>query len=152
LSLLATMILIGLWHAPTLPYLVWGAATGAVLATHAALRSAGRRAWPAWAGRSATFIALLAGWVLLKCPSLETAGTVYAALLGARGVGTGMPPGVTPAVLLALALLLVATNVKLDAAAVVPPRSWIAAAATALLLTLGLLALGAPQPFVYLRF
>jgi len=52
----------------------------------------------------------------------------------------------------ALAALLVLTNVPREASALFPRRSWAFAAGTALLLTLGILALGAPTPFLYLQF
>ena len=152
LSLFVTMVLIGLWHAPTAPYLVWGVYQGTVLAVHASLREAGRKPWPAWVGRLATFFGLMAGWAILRSTSLDMARSLFAAMLGGRGVEPGVIPGVGPGLLLALAALLVLTNVPREASALFPRRSWAFAAGTALLLTLGILALGAPTPFLYLQF
>jgi alginate O-acetyltransferase complex protein AlgI len=151
-SVIVTMILIGVWHAPTLPYVVWGLCQGVILAAHASLRQGGRRPWPAWAGRIATLAALLAGWVLLRSTDLAMAGSVYAALLGLRGVEGAAIPGVTPWFLVALAALFVMTSVRREAATLEPRRSWAFATATAVLLTVAILALGRETPFVYLQF
>jgi D-alanyl-lipoteichoic acid acyltransferase DltB (MBOAT superfamily) len=151
-SLIVTMLLIGVWHAPTLPYVVWGLCQGVILAAHAALRQSGRRPWPVWAGRVATLAALLAGWVLLRSNDLAMAGNVYAALLGLRGVERVAIPGVTPWFVVALAVLLGVTSVRREASNLEPGRSWAFATATAVLLTLAVLALGRETPFVYLQF
>lgn len=147
-----TMVLIALWHAPTGPYLLWGVGQGVALAVHASLRARGRGPWPAWAGRLATFVSLLLGWALLASTDLAMAGSVFEALAGLRGAGPLALPGVTPAFLAGLAILLVVTNLPREASALAPRRGWPAALATALLLALALLAAGRQTPFVYLQF
>ena len=94
-ALVVTMVLIALWHAPTAPYLVWGLGQGTILAVHAALRARGRAPWPEWAGRLATFLALLLGWALLRCTDLAMTRNVFASLAGLRGTGALALPGVT---------------------------------------------------------
>ena len=152
LALVLTMVLIGLWHAPTAPYLLWGLGQGAILAVHASLRAGGRAPWPEWAGRLATFAALLCGWALLRSTDLAMAGSVFAALAGLRGTGALPVPGVTPAFLVGLAGLLVVTNLPREVSALEPRRSWSMALLVAVLLTLALLATGRRTPFVYLQF
>ncbi|MET0555692.1 MAG: MBOAT family O-acyltransferase [Vicinamibacteria bacterium] len=152
LALVLTMVLIGLWHAPTAPYLVWGLAQGTILAVHAALRARGRAPWPEWAGRLATFAALVCGWALLRSTDLAMAGSLFAALAGLRGMGGPGVPGVTPAFLAGLAGLLVVTNLPREVSELQPRRSWSMALLLAVLLALALLAAGRETPFVYLQF
>jgi D-alanyl-lipoteichoic acid acyltransferase DltB (MBOAT superfamily) len=152
LALVVTMVLIGLWHAPTAPYLVWGLGQGAILAVHASLRARGRAPWPEWAGRLATFAALMLGWALLRSTDLAMAGSLFAALAGLRGTGTLPVAGVTPAFLAGLAALLVVTNLPREVSALEPRRSWSMALLLAVLLTLAVLATGGRTPFVYLQF
>jgi alginate O-acetyltransferase complex protein AlgI len=153
-SLLVTMTLIGLWHGVTLPYVVWGVYQGVILSVHAAARAAGRKPWPPLLGRAATFAALLAGWVILRSSTAEMAASLYAAMLGLRGVerspmdvaGVGAPYLVT------LAVLLVLTNLRRDTWQLRPRPGWAYAAGIAALLTLGLLSIGQPQAFLYFQF
>lgn len=152
LALVITMVLIALWHAPTVPYLVWGLSQGTILAVHAALRARGRAPWPEWAGRLATFAALLLGWALLRCTDLAMLGSVFASLAGLRGTGSLALPGVTPTFLAGLAGLLVVTNLPREASTLEPPRSWSMALLLAVLLALAVLATGRETPFVYLQF
>jgi D-alanyl-lipoteichoic acid acyltransferase DltB (MBOAT superfamily) len=151
-ALVVTMVLIALWHAPTAPYLVWGLGQGTILAVHAALRARGRAPWPAWAGRLATFLALLLGWALLRCTDFAMTRNVFASLAGLRGTGALALPGVTPAFLAGLAALLVVTNLPREVSALEPRRSWSMALLLAVLLALAVLATGRATPFVYLQF
>jgi alginate O-acetyltransferase complex protein AlgI len=151
-ALVVTMVLIALWHAPTAPYLVWGLGQGAILAVHAGLRARGRAPWPEWAGRLATFLALLLGWALLRCTDLAMAQGLFASLAGLRGTGPLALPGVTPVFLAGLAGLLVVTNLPGEVSALQPRRSWSMAALLAVLLALAVLATGRATPFVYLQF
>ena len=154
LSLLVTMTLIGLWHAPTLPYVTWGLYQGLLLAIHARARDAGRKPWPEVPARLATFAALMAGWVILRSDSLEMAGQLYAAMLGLRGIETGplAVPGVSAPFLLTLIVLLIVTSLRRDTAQLRPRPGWAYAAAVAVLLTLGLLSIGQPRTFLYFQF
>jgi len=153
-SLFVTMTLIGLWHGATLPFLLWGVYQGVILSAHAAARQAGRKPWPPLAGRAATFAALLVGWVILRSGSLDMAGRIYAAMLGRHGFEPGplAVAGVTTAYLVSLAVLLVLTNLRRDTSQLAPRPGWAYAAGVAALLTLGLLSIGHPSPFLYLQF
>ena len=153
-SLVVTMTLVGLWHGATLPFVLWGVYQGVMLAAHARAREAGRHPWPPWLGRAATFAALLLGWVILRSGSLDMARRIYAAMLGRHGVEAGplAVAGVTTAYLVSLAVLLVLTNLRRDTSRLAPRPGWAYAAGVAALLTLGLLSIGQPSPFLYLQF
>jgi alginate O-acetyltransferase complex protein AlgI len=153
-SLLVTMTLIGLWHGVTLPFVAWGVYQGVLLAVHASLRAAGRKPWPPLLGRAATFAALMAGWVILRSGSLPMAGHLYAAMLGLRGLEASpmQVPGVGASYLLSLAVLLVLTNLRRDVSQLQPRPGWAYAAGIAALLTMGLLSIGQPSPFLYFQF
>lgn len=152
-SLVITMTLIGLWHGPTLGFLAWGAYHGALLAANAQLFGGrGRPARPF--GRVATTIAVLAGWVLFRSPSLGAAGGVYRALLG--GNGWGPPPmslpGVTSAFVMLLLTLAVLTNLPHDTVDLGPRPDRIYATALAAALVLALMRMGEPTGFIYFQF
>jgi D-alanyl-lipoteichoic acid acyltransferase DltB (MBOAT superfamily) len=153
-SLLATMTLMGLWHGVTLPFAVWGFYQGVLLAVHAWARQAGRKPWPPLVGRLATFFALMAGWVVVRSGTMEMAGGIYAAMLGLRGFEAGplAVPGVRAWHLVTLAVLLVLTNLRRDTSQLRPRPGWAFAAGVAALLTIGLLSIGQPQPFLYFQF
>ena len=105
-------------------------------------------------GRAATFGALMAGWVILRSGSLEMAGRIYAAMLGLRGVETSplAVAGVGPSYLLTMGVLLVLTNLRRDVSQLRPRPGWAFAAGIAALLTIGLLSIGRPSPFLYFQF
>jgi alginate O-acetyltransferase complex protein AlgI len=153
-SLLVTMTLIGLWHGVTLPFVAWGLYQGVLLAVHATLRAAGRKPWPPLAGRAATFAALMAGWVILRSGSVEMAGGLFAAMLGLRGAEPTPlhVPGVSVSFLATLAVLLLLTNLRRDVSQLRPRPGWAYAAGIAALLTIGLLSIGQPSPFLYFQF
>jgi alginate O-acetyltransferase complex protein AlgI len=153
-SLLVTMTLIGLWHGVTLPFMAWGVYQGVLLAIHAALRAAGRKPWPPLLGRAATFAALMAGWVILRSGSVEMAAGLFAAMLGLRGAEAGplQVPGVGASYLATLGVLLLLTNLRRDVSQLRPRPGWAYAAGIAALLTIGLLSIGRPSPFIYFQF
>jgi alginate O-acetyltransferase complex protein AlgI len=153
-SLFVTMTLIGVWHGVTPPFVLWGVYQGVILSVHAWARDAGRKPWPPWLGRAATFAALMAGWVILRSGSLEMAGRIYAAMLGLRGVETSPTDvaGVNASYLLTLAVLLVLTNLRRDMSQLRPRPGLAFAAGIAALLTIGLLSIGQPTAFLYFQF
>lgn len=146
--LVLTMLAIGLWHGSTWAFLAWGLYHGLLLAGHAYLR--GRlRAVPVWAGRILTFVAVLAGWVLLRSPSPGMALRIWEAMSGLHGWGAAAARGPLSA---AVALLLVITNSRLESRLLQPGRSSGQAWALAALLVLSLLSLGGRSPFLYFQF
>ena len=151
LCLVFTMVVIGLWHGTTWSFLAWGLFHGALLAGHARLRLARGFSIPAGVSRALTFVAVLAGWVLLRSPSPGMAAHVWGAMAGIYGGGESTFQS-HRALLAAVIVLLVATNFPLRHRLLPPGRgglqSWILAA----LLVLSLLSMGAQRPFLYFQF
>lgn len=83
-SLLATMLIGGLWHGAAWTFAAWGALHGAALVANHAWRRNGRRL-PAAAGWALTALVVVAGWVLFRSGTFAVAGRAYAALAGANG-------------------------------------------------------------------
>src|SRR3989475_5125693 len=108
--LVFTMVVIGLWHGTTWSFLAWGLFHGALLAGHARLRLARGFSIPAGVSRALTFVAVLAGWVLLRSPSPGMAAHVWGAMAGIYGGGASTFPSRGP-LLAVVIVLLVATNV-----------------------------------------
>jgi alginate O-acetyltransferase complex protein AlgI len=88
-NLFLTMLLGGLWHGANWTFLVWGGYHGLLLAVE---RATGKKslAWwaPPWVRQAFTFVLVLVGWVLFRCPSLTQAGAVLGGMMGRRGVGS----------------------------------------------------------------
>jgi alginate O-acetyltransferase complex protein AlgI len=147
--LVLTMVVIGLWHGTTWSYLAWGGYHGVLLAGHARIRRARSFSLPAWASRALTFVAVLAGWVLLRSPSPGMAARLWAGMAGVHGLGTSFRSN---ALLVgALVALLVATNVSVPRR-IAFPRLALPSWALAALLVLSLLSMGAQRPFLYFQF
>lgn len=150
LCLVLTMLAIGLWHGATWSFLAWGLFHGVLLAGHARMRASRRPPLPAWSSRAVTFLAVLAGWVLLRSPSPGMALRIWEAMLGLQGFGEWGWPG--SALGPAVCLLLVVTNMKAESYLLQPRRTTLQAWALAALLVLSLLSLGGRSPFLYFQF
>lgn len=149
--LVFTMIVIGLWHGTTWSFLAWGLFHGLLLAGHARIRLARGFSIPAGASRALTFVAVLAGWVLLRSPSPNMAARIWGAMAGLYGGGASTLPSCGP-LLAAVIVLLVATNVPLRRHLLPPERRRFQSWALAALLVLSLLSMGAHRPFLYFQF
>ncbi|MCA9259800.1 MAG: MBOAT family protein [Planctomycetales bacterium] len=152
-NLLAVMLLGGLWHGAGWTFVLWGAYHGALLAVNALWRIGGGFTLPRSVAQAATFLAVVGGWVLFRAASLQEAGDVYGAMLGARGV-EGEPLAAVGGVAAAavLAALLSATWF-LPNLWRIPERlnAWSGALAAAVL-TLCLLRFDSASPFLYFQF
>ena len=154
---------LGMWHGMNIPFLAWGAWSGAALAVQRSGRLPRVPGAVAW---TATFLAVLAGWVLFRLGSEDDAGTVFAALAGFRPAGESLPAQIaalfqgTEAKEYGLAFLALAAS---PFAALLGPSSerrfgpeWrptlAEALGTALLLILSILCLPAAREFLYARF
>jgi alginate O-acetyltransferase complex protein AlgI len=162
-SLLATMLLGGLWHGAAWTFVVWGGLHGAGLAVERVARDLlgarrpprGGTVWSRGLGRLLTFHFVCLGWVFFRAPSLHDAGAVLGRLFTAWG---GPSPLVTTGVLLAIAAGLAANFVPLRAVTRTFDRfARLPAIAQAACLAVGLLVVDTlgPQgvaPFIYFRF
>lgn len=83
-----TMLLGGLWHGANWTFVLWGGYHGMLLAAE---KATGRRSLFWWAPpflqRALTFILVLFGWVLFRCPTLQQAGAMFAGMFGLHGLG-----------------------------------------------------------------
>lgn len=87
-SLLASMVIFGLWHKATLPYVLWGAYNGLLLVLHRLWQAAARnfaRTPPAafWEPFSwlVTFLSICAGWILFRAADLAQAAALLSRLV-----------------------------------------------------------------------
>jgi D-alanyl-lipoteichoic acid acyltransferase DltB (MBOAT superfamily) len=110
-NLMITMLLGGLWHGAAWTFVIWGGIHGAGLSVERFVRarrqqgsaagSAVRRRLPSTVlSRLATFHVVCLAWVFFRSDSLGTAWQLLSRLVTAGGPA----PGVTPAVLLAIAV------------------------------------------------
>jgi hypothetical protein len=93
-SLMATMLLGGLWHGAGWTFVVWGGLHGVYLVVNHAWRTARARLghdlkrptrWGRAAGCVLTFVAVVAGWVVFRADSLDTAAAILRAMAGLNG-------------------------------------------------------------------
>jgi len=93
-NLMATMLLGGLWHGAGWTFVVWGGLHGAYLAVNHAWRALRERLghdlkrptrWGRAAGCAVTFAAVVAGWVVFRADSLDSAGAILRAMAGLNG-------------------------------------------------------------------
>jgi D-alanyl-lipoteichoic acid acyltransferase DltB (MBOAT superfamily) len=145
-ALFATMALGGLWHGAALTFIAWGVLHGAGLCAGLLWRRAGL-ALPAALSWALTFVFVTFAWVLFRAPSFETAGRVYASLMGAAPLGAALKWRLLlPAALFAM---LGPTSHEI-AMKLRPSRALAAALAAALVLLL--LRLGDEQNFDFIYF
>ncbi len=86
ISHITTMVIAGLWHAFTLPFIVWGLWHGVGLFIHAQWsRMAHQRGWqtivPSGVGVILTFMFVTIGWVFFALPDLQTSFRCLARLI-----------------------------------------------------------------------
>jgi alginate O-acetyltransferase complex protein AlgI len=88
MSLMATMLLGGLWHGASWNFVIWGAIHGSVLVAERLWREYKPQAWrplPAWVGMAVTFHIVLLGWIFFRAATFDDA---LAFLGGIFGGGT----------------------------------------------------------------
>ena len=151
-NLIITMAIGGLWHGPTMTFLVWGLLHGTALA---ALRSS-PKAWamPAWLRVLATFHFVAFAWIFFRAANLGIARDILLQI----GSCTVSLANVTPSFMLILSIAAMAHFV---------PRNWydgglrlftvspayIQAAALALLvIAIQYIAATGTAPFIYTKF
>jgi D-alanyl-lipoteichoic acid acyltransferase DltB (MBOAT superfamily) len=95
INLVVTMLLGGLWHGAGWTFVVWGGLHGFYLAVNHAWRALRARLghdlkrstpWGRAAACLVTFLAVVAGWVVFRADSLETAGAILRAMAGLNGL------------------------------------------------------------------
>jgi len=149
-NLVITMFLGGLWHGAHWTFVAWGLYHGLLLVlNHGAQRVSWLPDHRALA-RSATFVAVVFGWVLFRSATIEDAGHVWAAMVGGHGFGLGgWPPATYLATLTASAVI--AFGLPNTWEVEFRPRPGLAYGLAAGLV-LAILLLERPSPFLYFQF
>lgn len=86
-TVLATMLLCGLWHGAGWTFVAWGALHGAAICVN---RTWSRTRWhlPAPAAWLVTMLFVIVGWVLFRAENFAVAQSFFIAMLGASGFDT----------------------------------------------------------------
>jgi alginate O-acetyltransferase complex protein AlgI len=84
-NLMLVMLIGGLWHGSSWTFVLWGAWHGSLLIVDRLRRNA--RPLPRPARIALTSIAVAAGWVIFRAPSLSSAAGMYAGMIGLHGAG-----------------------------------------------------------------
>ena len=87
-NLFLTFVVGGIWHGAGFTFLLWGVAHGAALVVHREFQRRGGRL-PRGLAVALTFLFTMLCWVLFRARSLEDAGKVFWAMLGANGLVLG---------------------------------------------------------------
>jgi alginate O-acetyltransferase complex protein AlgI len=149
-NLMITMFLGGLWHGAQWTFVVWGIYHGVLLVVNYGLQRASWVPSRRWLARSATFIAVVFGWVLFRSVSLPGALHVWSAMVGAGGFAAGALPPVSYLAVLTLSAVI----------AFAAPNTWeikfqprpLTAYALAVAFAVAVLCLENPSPFLYFQF
>jgi alginate O-acetyltransferase complex protein AlgI len=90
INLMTVMLLGGLWHGAAWTFVLWGAWHGLLLVAERLWALYGgdsrRVAVPRVLANARTMLLVLFGWVLFRSPDLQTAGSMFAGLIGLRGL------------------------------------------------------------------
>jgi D-alanyl-lipoteichoic acid acyltransferase DltB (MBOAT superfamily) len=89
LNLMATMLIGGAWHGANWTFVVWGGVHGILLSANHLWNEAfggSRSAAGRLAARALTLLSVVLAWVIFRAPTLESAGIVYAGMLGWHGL------------------------------------------------------------------
>ena len=161
LNVFLTMLLGGIWHGANWTFALWGVYHGVLLiVNHAWTRSA--PIIPRALSRSATFLAVVAGWVLFRSSNLHSAITYLASLFGLGGRSTELmlEPRKLITQTILLALLIVGVNVLPNTKQWIESRPLTTSRAillgvlffVCLMVMRDALLQHAPQPFIYFNF
>ena len=157
-NLLLTFLLGGLWHGAAWTFVGWGALHGMGLCGVRLWRRTGHRLPPA-AAWALTFVFVVVTWVFFRAHSLGDAWAIVRAMAGVASGGadfgqirTLLSTDSAAAAALAAGLLVVFRRRNSNTLAGELAGSWLAAAATAVALTLAVLQLGRVAPFLYFNF
>jgi alginate O-acetyltransferase complex protein AlgI len=85
--IIATMVLIALWHGATLPFLMFGLLHAAFLVVNHAWRLARAPVLPPLASVGLTYLCVVVGSVLFRSTTVEGAGSMLAGMTGLHGLG-----------------------------------------------------------------
>lgn len=163
-SIMATFAVCGLWHGASWTFVAWGCWHGVALATHRAWKL--RRPFKALAkrrgfrvasnvsSRTLTLGAVLAGWVLFRCETLETAGLYLWRVTTWQTTGTRLiSPYIFPALMAVAVVHLLIDKDRHWALDITsrPARTRVLAYAS-IVFVIAVLGATDATPFIYLQF
>ena len=153
-NLAIVMLLGGLWHGAAATFVVWGAIHGMLLAGHAVLRARGWTPSSRALNRLATFVSIVAAFVVFRSSDLHAAGDVLGGMVGLGGVESvsSVSAQLATRFALTIAALLVFVNVMPNTWEVQFNGSFRKGIAYGLLLASAILAIAGPSPFLYYQF
>ncbi len=92
INLFLTMLLGGLWHGANWTFVLWGAWHGVILAIERYwLQRFGPSRWPDWLRVARTMLLVMMGWVMFRALDIESAGRMFAGMLGFQGWAISAP-------------------------------------------------------------
>jgi alginate O-acetyltransferase complex protein AlgI len=153
-NLAIVMLLGGLWHGAAATFVVWGAIHGVLLAGHALLRARGWTPASRVVNRFATFVCVVAAFVVFRSSGLRSAGDVLGSMVGLGGLehGSALTGLLDTRFALTIGALLVFVNVVPNTWQVRFDGSFVKGLAYGALLASAILAIAGPSPFLYYQF
>ncbi len=153
-NLAIVMLLGGLWHGAAATFVVWGAIHGVLLAGHAVLRARGWTPSSRVVNRLATFVCVVAAFVVFRSSGLRSAGDVLGSMIGLGGLehGSALTGLLDTRFALTIGALLVFVNVVPNTWQVRFDGSFAKGLAYGALLASAILAIAGPSPFLYYQF
>lgn len=157
----ATMVLISLWHGVTLPFLLFGLLHAAYLLVNHAWRINRGPVLPPVASVALTYVCILIGSVLFRASTVQGAGSMLAGMAGRHGLGVIQPDIKAIADVMWLVALyaivwFAPTTRQWIQGQTTPRFAWRPSPRWAVVMgcaaTLGLLAAGGTGEFLYFRF
>ncbi|MEA2738208.1 MAG: alginate O-acetyltransferase complex protein AlgI [Acetobacteraceae bacterium] len=89
--IVATMVLVALWHGATLPFLLFGLLHAGFLLVNHAWRVHQGPVLPTWLGVTLTYLCVLVGAVLFRATTVIDAGSMLAGMSGLHGMDAIQP-------------------------------------------------------------
>lgn len=157
LSLMATMLIGGLWHGASWNFVIWGALHGTILAAERLWREFRPKHWgalPAWLGTLVTFHIVLLGWIFFRASSFADALAFLGGFSGGRGSSMMLTPMLLALILLGMMLHFMPRYTIQHAAMRVRtmPAVAVGLAAGLLILVIDAMRPEGVAPFIYYQF
>ena len=152
---LAIVILLGgLWHGAATTFVVWGAIHGMLLAAHGVLRARGLTPRSAIVNRAATFLCVVAAFVVFRAPDLGVAADLLGGMVGFRGLEHGAAASalLDTRFAVTVACLIVFVNVVPNTWRIRFRAGFGRGLSYGLVFGAAIIAIGGPSPFLYYQF
>ena len=157
-NLYITFIFAGLWHGAAWTFVWFGVAHATALALHAVARARGWWTLPVGVSRVVTYTFIVLTQVLFRSPDMGVAGNVFASMFGAHGLGlhdissATFATSVSAVFLAEIIGLLVWVNTAPNTFEYKLEPRRMTAIVMGLGLTVSIVLLAVPSPFLYFKF